>query len=50
MWRMHSIVVVNNDHRFLAGVQCREVGVTPMAILLEPLARNTAPAIAAAFD
>ena len=47
---MRPIVVANNDHRFLAGEQCREVGVTPLAILLEPVARNTAPAIAAAFD
>ena len=45
---MRPIVVANNDHRFLAGEQCREVGVTPLAILLEPVARNTAPAIAAA--
>jgi len=45
---MCPIVVANDDHRFLVGEQCREVGVTPLAILLEPVARNTAPAIAAA--
>lgn len=45
---MRPIVVANDDHRFLAGEQCREIGVTPLAIVLEPVARNTAPAIAAA--
>ena len=42
------IVVANQDHRFLAGEQCREVGLTPQAIILEPVGRNTAPAIAIA--
>ena len=42
------IVVANDDHRFLVAEQCKELGVTPRALLLEPLARNTAPAIAAA--
>ena len=45
---MRPIVVANNDHRFLVGEQCREVGVEPHSIVLEPVARNTAPAIAAA--
>lgn len=45
---IHPIVVANNDHRFLVGEQCREAGVVPHSILLEPVARNTAPAIAAA--
>ncbi len=42
------IVVTNEDHRFLVGEQCRGAGVIPAGILLEPSARNTAPAIAVA--
>ncbi|HST43929.1 MAG TPA: sugar phosphate nucleotidyltransferase, partial [Luteimonas sp.] len=42
------IVVANEEHRFLAAEQLRVVGVETAAILLEPMGRNTAPAIAAA--
>jgi mannose-1-phosphate guanylyltransferase/mannose-6-phosphate isomerase len=42
------IVVANEDHRFLVAEQLRVVGVEHAAILLEPVGRNTAPAIAAA--
>ncbi|MEN1942905.1 mannose-1-phosphate guanylyltransferase/mannose-6-phosphate isomerase [Luteimonas sp. MJ293] len=42
------IVVANEDHRFLAAEQLRLVGVEGAAIVLEPVGRNTAPAIAAA--
>lgn len=42
------LVVANQDHRFLVAEQCREVGVQPASILLESVARNTAPAIAVA--
>lgn len=42
------LVVASDDHRFLAGEQLQALGVTPRAIVLEPLARNTAPAIALA--
>ena len=42
------IVVANEEHRFLAGEQLRQVGVEGAAIVLEPAGRNTAPAIAAA--
>jgi mannose-1-phosphate guanylyltransferase/mannose-6-phosphate isomerase len=42
------IVVANEEHRFLAGEQLRQVGVQGAAIVLEPVGRNTAPAIAAA--
>ncbi len=42
------IVVANEEHRFLAGEQLRLVGVEHADILLEPVGRNTAPAIAAA--
>ena len=40
------IVVASEDHRFLAAEQLQEAGVEGAAIVLEPLARNTAPAIA----
>ena len=42
------IVVANEEHRFLAGEQLRLVGVEHADIVLEPVGRNTAPAIAAA--
>ena len=42
------IVVCNEDHRFMVAEQCHSIGVTPSAIMLEPVARNTAPAIALA--
>ena len=42
------IVVANEEHRFLAAEQLRLVGVPAPAILLEPVGRNPAPAIAAA--
>lgn len=42
------IVVANEEHRFLVAEQLRQVGAPAPAILLEPVGRNTAPAIAAA--
>jgi len=42
------MLVVNSEHRFLAAEQLAEAGVVPRAVLLEPVGRNTAPAIAAA--
>ena len=42
------IVVCNEAHRFLVAEQLRELGITPQAILLEPIGRNTAPAVAVA--
>ncbi|KFN45727.1 mannose-1-phosphate guanylyltransferase/mannose-6-phosphate isomerase [Arenimonas metalli] len=42
------IVVANEEHRFMVAEQLRQLGVTPAALLLEPVGRNTAPAIAAA--
>lgn len=42
------IVITNEDYRFLVAEQALEAGVALKAILLEPVARNTAPAIAAA--
>ena len=40
------IVVASEDHRFLAADQLLENGIQNATIVLEPLARNTAPAIA----
>ena len=45
---LQPIVVANDDHRFLVAEQCLEHGVKPSALILEPIARNTAPAIAVA--
>jgi len=42
------IVVTGDDTRFLVAEQCRECGVDWHSIILEPQARNTAPAIALA--
>jgi mannose-1-phosphate guanylyltransferase / mannose-6-phosphate isomerase len=42
------VLVSHVEHRFLAAEQVREVGLHPAAHLLEPEARNTAPAVAAA--
>ncbi len=38
-------IVTNEEHRFLTLEQLREIGVKPGAALLEPVARNTAPAL-----
>src|SRR5687768_2797237 len=43
-----AIVVCNEQHRFLVAEQLREAGVAHSAILLEPIGRNTAPAVAIA--
>ena len=40
------IVVASDDHRFLAAEQLQELRIGQASILLEPVARNTAPAIA----
>jgi mannose-1-phosphate guanylyltransferase/mannose-1-phosphate guanylyltransferase/mannose-6-phosphate isomerase len=42
------IVVCNDDHRFVIAEQLRQSGIVPSAIVLEPVARNTAPAAAVA--
>jgi mannose-1-phosphate guanylyltransferase/mannose-6-phosphate isomerase len=40
-----TIVVGNEEHRFLVLDQLREVCAEPSAVLLEPVGRNTAPAL-----
>ncbi len=42
------IIVCNVNHRFLVAEQCQQIGIKNPTILLEPVGRNTAPAIAAA--
>jgi mannose-1-phosphate guanylyltransferase/mannose-6-phosphate isomerase len=42
------IIICNADHRFLVAEQCQQIDITSPVILLEPIGRNTAPAIAAA--
>jgi mannose-1-phosphate guanylyltransferase / mannose-6-phosphate isomerase len=42
------LVVAGDEHRFLVMDQLREVGVTQAAMLLEPVGRNTAPALSLA--
>jgi len=39
------LIVGNAEHRFLALEQLREQGVEPAAVILEPVGRNTAPAL-----
>jgi mannose-1-phosphate guanylyltransferase len=42
------LLICNEDHRFIVAEQMRQIGVEPAAILLEPMGRNTAPAVAVA--
>lgn len=42
------IVVCNQEHRFIVAEQLREIGIEPHALVIEPVGRNTAPAVAVA--
>ena len=42
------IVIANADHRFMIAAQLQELGITPTALVLEPIGRNTAAAAAVA--
>lgn len=42
------IIVCNSEHRFIVAEQIKQLDMTPHNIVLEPVGRNTAPAIAAA--
>jgi len=42
------LVICNEKHRFVIAEQLRQVAVTPAAIILEPVGRNTAAAVAVA--
>jgi mannose-1-phosphate guanylyltransferase/mannose-6-phosphate isomerase len=39
------LLVCNEEHRFLIAEQMRQLGTTPADIILEPVGRNTAPAL-----
>ena len=41
-------VVCNHEHRFIVAEQARQIGIEDLSIILEPVGRNTAPAIAVA--
>ncbi|KKO44014.1 mannose-1-phosphate guanyltransferase [Arsukibacterium ikkense] len=42
------LLVCNEDHRFMVAEQLRELNINDACIMLEPVGRNTAPAIAIA--
>ena len=42
------LFVCNEEHRFIVAEQLRQIGVAPRAIVLEPIGRNTAPAVCVA--
>jgi mannose-1-phosphate guanylyltransferase/mannose-6-phosphate isomerase len=42
------LLICHEDHRFIVAEQMRQIGVDPGVILLEPMGRNTAPAVAVA--
>ena len=39
------LLVANEEHRFIIAEQLREIAAVPRALLLEPVGRNTAPAV-----
>ncbi|UNH41717.1 mannose-1-phosphate guanylyltransferase/mannose-6-phosphate isomerase [Moellerella wisconsensis] len=39
------IIICNEEHRFIVAEQLRSIGLTHSGIILEPIGRNTAPAI-----
>lgn len=41
----NPVIVCNNEHRFIAAEELKKINITPKSIILEPTARNTAPAI-----
>jgi len=45
---MAPLLISNEEHRFMVAEQCRQVDIEPQSIILEPVARNTAAAIAVA--
>ena len=43
-----ALVVCNEEHRFLVAEQIRQAGLSPSDLILEPVGRNTAPALTTA--
>ena len=44
------LLISNEEHRFLVAEQMRAIGVEPQRIILEPVGRNTAPAVCLALE
>jgi mannose-1-phosphate guanylyltransferase / mannose-6-phosphate isomerase len=42
------LIIANESHRFMIVEQMKQINVSPSAIMLEPVGRNTAPAVAVA--
>jgi mannose-1-phosphate guanylyltransferase/mannose-1-phosphate guanylyltransferase/mannose-6-phosphate isomerase len=42
------VIICNEEHRFMIAEQMRAMDITPQVIILEPVGRNTAPAVAVA--
>ena len=42
------LVICNEEHRFVIAEQLRQIGIGPAGIVLEPVGRNTAAAVAVA--
>ena len=42
------IIICNESHRFIVAEQVQEAGLTPGRLILEPVGRNTAPAVVSA--
>lgn len=42
------LIICNQEHRFLVAEQLQQIGIDKPAIILEPMGRNTAPAVAIA--
>ena len=42
------ILICNEQHRFIVAEQMNAINIKPISILLEPVGKNTAPAIAVA--
>ncbi|MFP4226841.1 MAG: mannose-1-phosphate guanylyltransferase/mannose-6-phosphate isomerase [Desulfobacterales bacterium] len=42
------IVICNETHRLIVAEQLKSIGIAPSAVFLEPMGRNTAPAVAIA--
>ena len=42
------LLICHEDHRFIVAEQMRQININPNGILLEPIGRNTAPAISVA--
>lgn len=44
----NPLIICNEEQRFIVAEQMREIQISPKSIILEPVGRNTAPAIALA--